>query len=259
MAALLHVGKGAVATGLTALELAEATGIRHGADIHVLVPRDCAAKPLPAVFHERTSRLPEPLPLRAPPRASHARATVDACRRLVAGRRPHDRRQARATALAVVQQRLCEVAELRAECEAGPRRMRRRVRALVDEASADVRSVPEADLRLLVRASELPEPLWNPRIHLLDGTFLCSPDGLWEDEAVAVEVDSVSHHGFGADRCRTDQRARAMRAAGLTVVSVLPRQIRDAGPEVVRRLGRAIREARARPRRHLGLAVLPAA
>ncbi|UGQ14207.1 hypothetical protein LO772_11790 [Yinghuangia sp. ASG 101] len=257
VAALLHAGGGALATGLTALELADATGVRHGADIHVLVPRRCTAKPPPAVVFERTARLPEPLPLRAPPRAPHARAAVDACRRLLAGAGHLGRRQARATALAVVQQRLCDVAELRAECEGGPRRLRRRMRAIVDEVAAGVRSLPEADLRVLVRASELPEPLWNPRVYRLDGAFLCSPDGLWADEAVAVEVDSVSHHGFGADRARTEERARLMRAAGLTVVSVLPRQIRDAGAEVVRRLRDALREARARPREHLALAVHP--
>lgn len=257
-AALLHAGGGAVATGLTALELAGATGIRHGAEIHVLVPRRCAARPPRSVVFERTARLPEPLPLRAPPRAPHARAAVDACRRLLAGAGHHGRRQARATALAVVQQRLCDVAELRAECESGPRRLRRRVRAIVDEVAAGVRSLPEADLRLLVRASELPEPLWNPRVYRLDGSFLCSPDGLWADEAVAVEVDSVRHHGSGADRARTEERARRMHAAGLTVVSVLPRRIRDAGAEVVALLRETLREARARPRERPALAVRPA-
>lgn len=43
--ALLHAGGRAVVTGLTALELADAAGVRHGADIHVLVPRRRTATP----------------------------------------------------------------------------------------------------------------------------------------------------------------------------------------------------------------------
>ena len=99
-----------------------------------------------------------------------------------------------------------------------------------------MRSLPEGELRRAVLASDLPEPLWNPRVLLADGTFLCSPDGLWEEEGVAVEVDSATHHAFGADRLRTAERAQRMQAAGLTVVSVLPRQLRSDPARVIRTL-----------------------
>ncbi|NUU23918.1 MAG: hypothetical protein HOV68_20810 [Streptomycetaceae bacterium] len=131
------------------------------------------------------------------------------------------------------------------------------MRAIIDEVDSGVRSLPEADLRRLVRAAGLPEPLWNPRLYLADGRFLCTPDGLWADEAVAVEVDSVAHHGFGADRVCTAERAGRMRAAGLTVVAVRPRHIRDDGPALALMLGEVLRAARARAPTHLGLTVVP--
>ncbi|NUU25722.1 MAG: hypothetical protein HOV68_30090 [Streptomycetaceae bacterium] len=250
-AAVLHAGRGAVVTGLTALELAGAGYVRYASEIHVLVQRSCRIRPLARVVYERTAALPHPLPLRFPPTAPYARAVVDACRRI------SDDAQARANALAAVQQRLCDVRALRAECERGSPRNTVRMRAIIDEADSGVRSLPEADLRRLVRAAKLPEPLWNPRLYLPDGRFLCVPDGLWADEAVVVEVDSVAHHGFGADRVRTAERAGRMRAAGLTVVAVRPRHIRDDGPGVARLLGEVLNKARARAPTHLGLTVVP--
>lgn len=249
MAAVLHAGGAAVVTGLTALELAEAPNIRYGAEAHVLVPRGCGVRSARRVVYEPTDRMPEPLPLRVPPTAPYARAVVDACRRLA------DDARARATALAAVQHRLCGVGELRSEVARAAGRGAARLRGIVEEVAAGVGSLPEAEFRRVVRAAGLPEPVWNARVYRADGEFLCSPDALWVDEGVAMEVDSLAYHGFGEARVRTIERARVMRAAGLTVVSVLPRQIRDDGPGVARMMRDALVEGRGRTSGHLGLSV----
>jgi hypothetical protein len=242
-AAVLHAGRGAMLTGLTALELAATPQVRYASAIHLLVQRPCTVRPLPHVIHQCTAALPRPLPLRFPPTAPYARAVVDACRRIT------DDAQARATALSAVQQRLCSTEELRAECDRRGPHGTTRMRAIIDEVESGVRSLPEADLRLLIRASPLPEPLWNPELYLPDGRFLCSPDGLWPDEAVVVEVDSVTYHGYGTNRLHTAERAARMRAAGLTVLHIRPRRIRDEAPAVVRLLTRVLRRARTDPSR----------
>ncbi|WP_436786710.1 hypothetical protein [Yinghuangia sp. YIM S10712] len=230
MAAVLHAGPGALVTGFTALELANVPHVRYPRDVHVLVAHTSKVERLPGMRYERTSRLPEAQRLRVPPTAPYARAVVDACRAAV------DEEHARSAALAAVQRRLCDVESLRAECAQAARRNRRRLDAVLDEVGAGVRSLPEGELRRAVLASELREPLWNPRVYMADGAFLCSPDGLWEEEGVAVEVDSATHHAFGADRLRTAERAQRTQAAGLMVVSVLPRQLRSDPARVIRTL-----------------------
>ncbi|WTW97414.1 hypothetical protein OG216_30510 [Streptomycetaceae bacterium NBC_01309] len=248
MAAVLHAGGRAVVTGLTALELAGAPNVRYAQEVHVLVSHECGVRSSGRLVYERTRRLPEPLPVRLPPTAPYARAVVDACRRLV------DDVRARATALAAVQHRLCGVGELRREAAYGRGPAAARMLAIVDEVASGVGSLPEAEFRRLVRVAGLPEPLWNPRVFRADGQFLCSPDALWEDEGVVVEVDSVAYHGGSdAQREHTAARAGGMRAAGLTVVSVLPRQIRDDGPVVLRLVRDALCAARRRAPTHLGL------
>ncbi|WP_436773085.1 hypothetical protein [Yinghuangia sp. YIM S09857] len=253
MAAVLHTGGRAVVTGLTALELAATPNVRYSPDVHVLVSRECGVRSAGRFLYERTGRLPEALPLRIPPTAPYARAVVDACKRL-----PDDARAratARATALAAVQHRLCGVGELRREAAYLRGRAAARMGAIVDEVESGVRSLPEADFRVLVQTSGLPEPLWNARVFRADGQFLCAPDALWEDEGVVVEVDSVAYHGSEAQRIDTFERAERMRAAGLTVVSVLPRQVRDEGAAVVQLVRNLLYAVRQRPLAHLGLSV----
>lgn len=253
VAAVLAAGGDAVVTGLTALELTGVPEVRYASEIHVLVPRSCGKRAPPGMVFERTGRMPVPLSLREPPTAPYARAVVDACRRLVR-RGVRGEREGLAAMLSVVQRRLCGVAELRDECASAPVAVRR----LVDEVASGVRSLPEAELRQVIRRSDLHEPLWNPRVYLLDGTFLCSPDGLWPDAGVVVEVDSVAYHAYGTDAEYTRERAERMRAAGLVVVSVRPRQIRDEPEEVLAQLRGARTRALAGPLQHLDLVVLPA-
>lgn len=238
MAAVVRAEYGAVVTGLTALEFAEAGPVVFDRALHLLVGRGFGGPRLPGVRYERTRRLPEPLPLRVPPTAPYARAVVDACRRLA-----HDA-DARCVVLESVRSRLCDPAALTAECAHAPARERARLGPFVAEARSRVRSLPEADLRGAVLSSDLPEPLWNPEVSGRDGRLLCRPDGLWPAEGLAVEVDSVTYHSAPRDRARTAARRGRMEAAGLTVLSVLPRDIAREPGHVLDLVREALHRAR---------------
>lgn len=60
----------------------------------------------------------------------------------------------------------------------GPTRESGRLRAVLDEVADGVRSAAEADLRLLIKRSGLPEPLYNPDLYL-GSMFLARPDAWW--------------------------------------------------------------------------------
>jgi hypothetical protein len=62
-------------------------------------------------------------------------------------------------------------------------------RLALAEVDAGIRSPAEADLRTLIKRARLPEPAYNPRLHVGDA-FIGSPDAWWPDAGVAGEVES---------------------------------------------------------------------
>jgi hypothetical protein len=114
-----------------------------------------------------------------------ARAVADATRQL------SDVRDVRTIVAAAIQRRTVSVADLADEIRTGPTSGSARVRAVLAEAAAGVRSSAEADLLKLVRSSGLPEPLYNPTLYLGD-EFIAIPDAWWPDVGVAVEC--ARHH-----------------------------------------------------------------
>jgi hypothetical protein len=122
----------------------------------------------------------------------------------------------------VVQQELATVEELDGERKSGQRRGTALTTEVLLEAAEGVRSAPEAELRELFLGSDLPEPLWNPRILHPHGEFLAEPDALIEESMTAVEVDSREHHSTGDGWVTTLNRDAEMTGAGLLVVHVVP-------------------------------------
>lgn len=148
------------------------------------------------------------------------RAVADTVRQLA------DLAEARAVVAGAVQQGRCSIENLAAELRAGPMRGSARLRSVLAEVIAGIRSAPEADLRDLIRKSGLPQPLYNPRLYLGD-VFLAQPDAWWPEYGVAVEVDSREWHLSPADWEYTMARHRRMSAAGIIVLHISPRQLRD--------------------------------
>jgi hypothetical protein len=127
-----------------------------------------------------------------------------------------------------VQRRLLDINDLRTEIRQGQRQWTALMRDVVGDAAAGVRSVPEAGLRNIVRASNLPEPEWNPTLTTLQDEFIAEPDGYYEDLGIALEVDSRKHHfddehGYYA----TWSRHRRFAELGIAVLRIIPVDIRD--------------------------------
>jgi very-short-patch-repair endonuclease len=154
--------------------------------------------------------------------------------------------EARAVVASAVQQRKCTIQELGVELADGPIRDSARLRAVLLEVMAGVRSAPEAELRDLIRKSGLPLPLFNPQL-FLNGEFLATPDAWWPDAGVIAEVDSREWHLSPADWENTMRRHARLSAAGIIVLHISPRQLHTEPDRVVRDIAGALRAGRPVP------------
>jgi hypothetical protein len=113
---------------------------------------------------------------------------------------------------------------LAVELVEGPTQGSRLLRRALVAASENVRSVPEAQLLALIKASGLPTPLVNVALEV--GGLLFVPDFRWG--RLIIEVDSKLHHLLEPGAYAATLRRRALlEVAGYHVVPVSPEQIRD--------------------------------
>jgi hypothetical protein len=105
-----------------------------------------------------------------------------------------------------VQRRACTVAELTEELEVGPPRSSALFREALAEVGDGVRSVAEADFRMLILRSGLPRPVFNAQLFDADGIFIATVDAWWQEAGVAAEIDSRAYHLAAADQDRTTER-----------------------------------------------------
>lgn len=241
----------AVLTGLDALEL---HGLRRipspSGPVHVLVPAAVRRSGCGRLLIERTERLPDPgagrWPLAPVPRAA-----------LDFARRSRDRGVVRAVLAEAVQRGLCGVDDLVAELAAGSDRGSALPRAVLAEVGDGVRSSAEAEARELVLGSDLPVPLWNPRLYDSAGRFLATPDAWFDDVGLAWEIDSLEWHLGPAEYAATLERRARLTAAGVHVVHHVPSAVQQRPAEVLAVLRANHARAAARPRP--ALRVVPAA
>jgi very-short-patch-repair endonuclease len=247
-AALLYAGRSSVITGPAALRQ---YGLRapRTCRIDVLVPADRQCRSHAFVVVHRTCRLPD-----AQARdlaigyVAPARAVADTVLAL------STRSEVRAVVASAVQQRRCTVAELAVELAAGPVRGSALFRSVLAEVSDGIRSPAEADFRDLIRKSGLPQPLFNPQL-VLDGAALAVPDAWWPDRALVVEIDSREWHLSPDDWEATMARDGRLRAVGIRVIHVTPRQVRTKPNLVLRTIADALAIGEPVP----GLITVPAA
>jgi hypothetical protein len=242
MAALLHAGPKAVITGATAVR-------RHrldcagGNDVEVLVPAKSRVKGHGYVRIQRTTRLPgNTLSTRRVVFAPLARAVGDAARAML---KPEEVRALISEALH--KSRSCTVEDLIAELNAGPSAGSGQFRSALAEVSEGIRSEAERDLKFCIGRSDLPVPMYNARLYLLDGTFLAMPDAWWPRAGVAGEVDSLRHHILAKDHEETMARRNRMEAADVRVLQFLPRDIKALWPVHYQDLREAIAKGTKRP------------
>jgi hypothetical protein len=170
------------------------------------------------------------------------RAVADAARGLT---RFDDVRQVVCEA---VQRRACSVAELTEELEAGPVKGSALFREALAEVGDGVRSVAEADFRLLVLRSGLPRPVFNAQLFDADGIFIATVDAWWQEAGVAAEIDSRAYHLAAADQDRTAERHDKLTAHGILALHFAPKRVKTDAPGIVSELQSAIDKGIARPR-----------
>ena len=148
-----------------------------------------------------------------------ARAVADTARALTAFR------DVRAVVSDAVQKRLCSVEALRAELAQGPPKGSGLLRRALAEVGDGIRSVPEGDLRLLLKRARLPTPMFNARLYEGD-TLIAIVDCWWPEAGVAGEVDSREYHYSADDWQRTMRRHDQLVARGVLLLHFTPQRIR---------------------------------
>lgn len=252
LAALLYAGPTAVLTGTAALRLHGFRSLRlqeladdeaeRPAPVHVLVPHERRRVSTGFVRVERTHRFPEVRRIRGLPVAPVARAVGDAARRL-----PRES-DAMAVAAEAIQRGFATHADLADELDAGPARGSAYLRIAVRSLSSGAHSGPEADLAALLVRERIGHVVLNARIVRDNGGFVAVADAWLDDVGLALEVDSVEHHASGEGFDRTVRRNARYAAAGVPVVTVLPRDLRERPASVVHAVREARAAAAARPR-----------
>ncbi|MCT2590872.1 hypothetical protein LHJ74_13290 [Streptomyces sp. N2-109] len=203
-------------------------------EIDVLTPTSSHLASRQWVRVHRTRRMPRPVLMQGRlPVAPLLRAAVDTAR--LTG--PGDR--TRTLLHEIVQARGIAPAALAAELRAARLPRRPDLAAVLEELSAGTRSPAEALARTTIRRTDLPQPLWNPTLHL-DGDLLAVPDAYWPEHGVLLEVDSRAHHWAVADWERTMARHNRLAALGFRVLHVSPSQLRRTPDEVLTALRTAL-------------------
>lgn len=193
------------------------------------------------VIVERTTRLPARMLAQGVPCTPPERAVLDAARRMGSLDAERD------LLADAVQGRHCTGAALRTEIDRGSRRGTAVARIVLAEISDGVRSVAEADARVLWRRTGLPPLAWNPTVTDAHGRFIAVPDGWADDVAMAWEIDSYAFHLSPAAYRKTLDRHPRMTSSGIVVVHTLPARIRKEPAMVRAELRRAYEAAARRP------------
>lgn len=241
-AALLYAGDGSVLTGSDSLRRQGVRRLPPTDFVHVLVPDERRRVSVGFVVCERTHRLPTTSAGQAMPTASVARSLVDAARRT-------DRLVAvRAMVAEAVQQRRCTQADLLTEVRLAQRRGTARVRLVATEIVGGIRSVAEADARRLLARGGLPPALWNHDIVTPAGELVGCPDAWFDEEGVALEVDSREWHLDPQGWERTQAKRARFARFGVTTVPITPRRVHEQPNEFLREMRATLASARRRPR-----------
>ncbi|MGP3772393.1 hypothetical protein ACTWJ8_16335 [Streptomyces sp. SDT5-1] len=244
-AALLYAGGRALLTGLAALSL---HGFRAAPRperlrwVDALVPYEgVGGRGASYVRVHRTRRMPENWPVAGLACASIERAVADAIPGLTC------ERDVTAVLAEAVQRGFCTPEALLAELTASRRRYAPYVARAAEHLAAGVHSPLEADARALIRAYDLPEPLWNPDLHdPATGAFLARPDAYWPAEGLALEVDSREYHLDPASWRRTLAHRNRLAHAGLPVLAVTAADLRGRGEWVAGEIREALARCRGR-------------
>lgn len=240
--ALRRAGPGAVVTGWDALHQHGIAAIPAPGGIHVLVPHNRQLRNLGHVLIERTTNLPEPLLCKGFPVAPLVRAAADTARRLSSAT------AVRTLLTEVINRARLSPSVLRKELDAGSSRGAALPREILDEMSANIRSLAEAWARRLIYETGLPQPQWNVPLRARDGSLLAIADAWWDDVALVWDLDAYQFHLPPDDFADARRRTSRLTAAGVIVVHTPPTDLRHNPNQAAIDLHQAHRLAALRPR-----------
>lgn len=243
-AGLLFGGPTAQLSDVTALQQHQLFDQSIECPVHLLVSSSTQRASRDFVVIRRTTRLPDPDRIGGLPAAPPYRAV---CEYIL---RTPDYWDGLAVASAALQRRRICLDELDSELSAGPAKGRPRLRRVVENLRAGIRSAPEGAFRdLYCTCRSLPQALWNPLIELPGGVRI-SPDCLVVDAGLVHEVNGRKHHAeaeAGLDAfVDMQRRADIMIAADLRVLSNAPVRIFREGASVISEFTTVYRRERGR-------------
>ncbi|MGW2176537.1 hypothetical protein ACWCXX_00300 [Streptomyces sp. NPDC001732] len=204
--------------------------------IDVLVTRTRRPRPVRYVRPVRSADPPLPERVRGLPVAPVERALADA----VAGLR--DLSAVPRLLTGAVHGGHCEPGAVVSELSRARLLGRPAVAQAVDSLLAEGRTMAESRLYELVRAHDLPDPLWNVYLRLPGGPHLGAVDAYWPEQAVAVELATRAprHSRLDDERRQAEHEAQwtayaarreHLERLGITVVHLTPEKLRDAGEQ----------------------------
>jgi hypothetical protein len=242
VAAQLYGGPRAVITGPVAVRWHAVTCAGSNA-IDILIPWGTRLRSTEFVRVHRTRHVPRSVYRTDLVRFTEpARAVADAARFLT---RFDDVRAVVAGALLCGK---CSLDELAQELALGGLARSALFRRALEEAEDGVRSVAEAEFRVLIQRSGLPEPMFNAQLYDASGRFIAMVDAWWPEAGVAAEVDSREYHFKAKDQDATNLRHNRLTARyGIHIVHYPPTRIRTQGRAVIAELHEAIRTGLSRP------------
>lgn len=220
-AGVLLGGPASQVTGLVALTWYGCTYVPRAAQLDLLIRWETRRRSTGYVRFHRTRRMPPAHVRGGVPLSPVERATLLAARHL--GRLA----EVRAVMSEVVQRRLTTTDRLADALELEPVAGSALARRVLRDLGAGCLSVPEMELRDLVRRRPALARgvVWNHPVQ--GGGRRLVADACWPLARVIVEVDSIAHHGLGDGPERTSRRRAALVAEGWRVLSVSPRRIRE--------------------------------
>ncbi|MET9392256.1 hypothetical protein ABZY20_17970 [Streptomyces sp. NPDC006624] len=190
--------------------------------IDVLVPRLRRLRSTGCARIVRTPVLPAPEQVTGLPVAPVARALADA----VAGL--SDAVVVRRLMTEAVRGAHCDPASVVRELTEARLLNRPHVLDAVDSLLAEGRVIAEDRLYRMVRAFDLPDPVWNVDLRLPGGPYLGGLDAYWPEQAVALELDTRAPRQDDDTLWSEYARKREhLERLGITVVHITPRKLRD--------------------------------
>lgn len=179
--ALVHAGRGAMLTGITAARLHGVEALPEDRQVHVLIPHRRGVGSWGFAVVERTIHAPEPTEIDGLPVVPLSRALFDAARRM------DQLAEVRAMIADAVSRGLCTTQEIRREVKRGSTIGSALVRRVLRELRQSLIGTMAKWAKQALRLGKFPEPEWRHHVRDARGITL---QAYWTAHRVAWHIDT---------------------------------------------------------------------